>query len=85
MFCQFLLYSQSYIYIFPFLHYLPSWSVPRDWIYFPALYSRTSLFIHSQYNSLHLLIPSSPSLPLPPLPLGNHKSIIHVYESVSVL
>ena len=34
------------------------------------LYSRTLLFIHSLYNSLHLLIPNSqsipPSLPLPP-------------------
>ena len=39
------------------------------WMWFPVLYSRTLLFIHPIYNSLHLLIPNSqsilPSLPLP--------------------
>ena len=30
------------------------------------LYSRTSLFIHSIYNSLHLLTPNSHSIPPPP-------------------
>ena len=28
-------------------------------MYFPVLHSMTSLFIHSTYNSLHLLIPNS--------------------------
>ena len=46
----------------------------------------TLSFIHSIYNSLYPLIPHSQSVPLPsPLPLGNHKSILYVYESVSVL
>ena len=42
MFCQFLLYSkviQSYKYTFFFSYYFPSWSIPRDWIWFPVLYS----------------------------------------------
>ena len=36
-------------------------------------------------NSLHLLIPNSQSEPTPPhlLPLGNHKSLLYVCESVS--
>ena len=32
------------------------------------LYSRTLLFIHPMYNSLHLLIPKSYSIPPPPHP-----------------
>ena len=39
---------------FPFL-YLPLWSIPGDWIWFPVLYSRTLLLIHSKCHSLHLL------------------------------
>ena len=34
----------------------------------PRLHSRMSLLIHSKGNSLHLLTPSSPSIPLPPPP-----------------
>ena len=49
---------------FFFLYYLLSCSVPRDWMKFPVLYSRTSLLIHSKCNSLHLLTPSSQSIPL---------------------
>ena len=46
----------------------------------------TLSFIHSIYNSLYLLIPHSQSVPLPsPLPLVNHKPILYVCESVSVL
>ena len=41
------IYVCMYVYIFPFFYYLPSWSVPRDWIWFPVLYGRTSLLIHS--------------------------------------
>ena len=47
MLYQFLLYSkvaQSYMYIFtyafPFLYYLPSCSIPSDWIEFPVPCSR---------------------------------------------
>ena len=50
---------------FPFLYYLPSWSNPRVWIWFPVLYSRTSLLVHSKCNSLYQLAPNSQSIPLP--------------------
>ena len=30
-------------------HYLPSWSIPRGWMWFPVLYSRALLSIHSKY------------------------------------
>ena len=47
------------------------------------LCSRT-FFIHFTYNSLHQLTQTpNPSLPHP-LPLGNHKSVLYVCESVSV-
>ena len=52
---------------------------------FPVLYSRTLLFIHSTCNSLHLPTPNFQSIPLPPpLPLGNHKSVLYICQSVSV-
>jgi len=35
------------------------WFITGYWIQFPVLYSRTLLFIHSGYISLHLLIPNS--------------------------
>ena len=42
------------------------------------LYSWTLFFIHSMYNSLHLLIPNSQAIPsLPALPLCNHKSVLY--------
>ena len=41
---------------------------------------RISLLIHSKVNSLHLLTPSSQSIPLPPPPLANHKSILQVHD-----
>ena len=49
----------------------------------PCAISKT--FIHSVYNSLHLLIPNSHSVPPPsPIPLGNHRSVFYVYDSISV-
>ena len=70
LFCQFLLTAQwPVIHIYTlFSHCLPSSSVTRDWISFPVLLRRTSSHIHSACNSLHLLTPNSPSIPLPPLP-----------------
>ena len=48
------------------------------------LYSMT-LFTHSLYNSLHLLIPNTQSFsPTSPISLGNHKSVSYVCENVSV-
>ena len=56
----------------------------------PVLYSRTLFFIHSKCKSLHskckgLLIPNSQGIPPHPPPLGNHKYILYVCESVSIL
>ena len=94
--CQFLLYSivnQLYVYMFVFVcttlffsHCLQSCSIPKGWIEFPVLYSRTSLLIHSKCNSLHLPTPNSLfiPLPLPYLPLAtNQKLIFYACESVS--
>ena len=45
----------------------------------------TLLFIHSLYNSLHLLIPNAQSILLPLLlPLGDKKPVLYVCESFSV-
>ena len=64
---QFLMYSKvTHIYIYPSLsQYLPSCSIPRDWILFPVLDSRTSLPIHSKCIRLYQLTQNSRSLPLP--------------------
>ena len=64
-----LLYSKqlSYIHIYIlFLYSFPLWFIPADWIYFPVLYNRTLLFIHSKCNHLHQLTPNSQWIPLPP-------------------
>ena len=47
----------------------------------PLLCSMALLFIHSVYNSMHLLIPHSQSFPPPPP--GNHEPVLYVCESVS--
>ena len=53
-------------------------------IQFPVLYSRTLLFIHSIYTSLHLRIPNSQSNPLwPTLPHDNDQSLLWVPDYVS--
>ena len=41
------------------------------------LHRRIPLLIHPEGNILHLFTPSSQSVPLPPPPFGNHKSILH--------
>ena len=63
-----------------FLYYLLSCSVTGNWIY-----NRTSFLIHSKCNSWHILTPNSQSILLPPIPIGNHMSILYVHESVFVL
>ena len=81
MFCQFLLYGKDtiykYIYILFFSHYRLSCSITNTWLQFPVLYSRISLLIYSKCNSLHLLAPDSQSIPILPLPLGNHRSVLY--------
>ena len=63
-----LTHTHTHTHTHSFSYYLPSWSIPRDWMWFPVQYSRTSLLIHSKCNSLRLLTPNSPSIPLPPPP-----------------
>ena len=49
------------------------------------VYSRAPFLIHSKCNSLHIPTTNSQSIPLLLPPLGNHKSILHVSEFVSVI
>ena len=51
-----------------------------DSTWFPVLYSKISLVVHSQDNTLHLFTPSSQSTHSITLPLGNHKSILHFHD-----
>ena len=74
----------SYIYIHSFSYSFPLWFITRYWKKFPALDSRTLLFICSLDKSFHIIIPNSQSIPLPS-PLGNYKSVLYVCESVSAL
>ena len=53
-----------------YIHFLkkysfPLWFIIGYWTQFLVLYSRTLLFLHCIYNRLHLLIPTSHSIPPP--------------------
>ena len=89
VFSQFRLYSikwPSYMYVYTLFLMVFHHVLSQEARYSSLWYSRTSLLIHSKCNSLHLLAPNSPSIPLPsPLLLGNHKSALYVHESISVL
>ena len=50
-------HTHTHTYTFFLLYYLPSRSIPRDWLEFNLLHSRTSLLIHSICKSLHLPAP----------------------------
>ena len=61
----FMFLMHSFFIFFSIMLYL------RDWRKFPVLDGRTGGHIHSPCHSLHLLPPSSPSIPLPlPSPLA---------------
>ena len=77
--------SDSVIYIYIYTHtlfHIPfPYGLSQD-IQYSSLCYKT--FIHSVYNSLHLLIPNSHSIPPPsPIALGNHRSVFYVYDSIS--
>ena len=81
MFCQFLVYGkliQLHTYI------LFNYSLLQD-IEYSSLCYTVGLVIHSVYNGLQLLTPNSQSIPHPNLAFGNHKSVLSICESVSVL
>ena len=58
----------THTHIHPF-SYFPLWFITGYWIYFPVLYSRALLLIHSICNSLHPLTLNSQSSPSPPYSL----------------
>ena len=62
------------------LYSFPLWFIITGyWKEFPVLYSRTMLFIHSVYKSLHLLISNSHSTPSRVLsPCATHQSVLYV-------
>ena len=74
-------YPVMHAYTFPFLYYLLSQSIVRDWILFSVLYSRISLLIHSKCNSLHPLTPNSLFIPLPLLSPLATKSLFSMSAS----
>ena len=91
MVCQFLLYitaTQSYIYIYILFLFLILSSIM---FYCKRLDTVTcavqqDLLVHPpQMQSFASTTPKFPGHPSPfPLPLGNHRSVLHVCESVSV-
>ena len=69
--------TQLYIHTFFFI-FFSVMACHRVWNIAPCGIQQTLLYIYPIYNSLHLLMPNSQSfLPLPPAPLGNHKSGEH--------
>ena len=75
--------SHSYIhtYIYSFSHIIPHHVhlvIQFIQSFEILLYIKISSIIHSKNKSLHLLTPNSHSIPLPPLPLGNHKYVLQV-------
>ena len=60
-------FGYTHIYILFLIYSFPLWFIIGFWIWFSVLYSRTLLFIHFIYNSLHLLTSISHSIP-PPIP-----------------
>ena len=77
-------FSYTYIYyIHNFSYFFPLLFITGCCTWFPVLYSRTSLLIHSIYNSLHLLIPNSQSIPSSfSLPFGNHPNLFSMSVSL---
>ena len=73
--------QQSNTHIYILFYILFHYGLLQDIEYSSLWYrnnSRTLLFIHSVYNSLHLLTPNSQSNPPQhPLPLGNHMSVLY--------
>ena len=81
--CQFLLYSkgtQSRIHRYILFLTLSSIIFHHKWLDIVPWAVQQDL-IHSRYNSLHLLIPNSQSIPLLPVPLAT-KSVLQVHEFI---
>ena len=66
-----------------FSYSLPLWFFSGYWMLHSMLYSRTLLYIHSIYNSFHLLTPNpNPSPPFFSPHPSNCKFALYVFESV---
>ena len=64
--------TQFYTHIHSFLKYsFPLWFIPGYWMWFPALYSRTLLFIHSKCYTFY-----PPSSNSQFIPLLLHKTLV---------
>ena len=90
MLCQFLLYSiltQSYIYIHSFSHTIFHHVLSQE-IEYSSLCCTIGPHSLSILNAAVVYV-YQPQTPHPshstPLPFGNHKSVLYVYESVSIL
>ena len=80
------MHTYIHIYIYSFSYSFPLWFFIGYCMQFPVLYSMILLFIHSVYNSFHLLIPNAQYFPPPPpLTLDSCKSVLHGYELVPAL
>ena len=83
--------AYAYIYVYIYIWWIPifffspyhaSCSIVSDQIQFPLLYRRISLLIHFKCNSLHLLIPDSQSITLPPSSLSATTSLFSMSISL---
>ena len=75
-------YTCIYKHIYSFSYCFPLRFITRYWIWFPVLFGRTLLSLHSMCNSLHLLTPDSQSVP--PYSPSSHRSLLYLCESVFV-
>ena len=73
----------NYLPIYPFLNILFHQHLSQELDRVPCVVQQDPIAYPSKCNSLHLLIPNSPSIPLSHF--GNHKSVLCVPGSVSVL
>ena len=88
VFCQFLLYSKVtplYIYMYSFFHIILHYARSQV-IIVPCCYTAGSHCSSTPNATVCIYQPQTPSPSHPfPLPLGNHKSVFNIYESVSFL
>ena len=61
-------WGPSYTYMYTYFFLTLSCSIIRIQTQFSVLHSRISLLIHSKCSSLHLVTPSTQSIPIPPHP-----------------
>ena len=76
--------SVIHVYIY-FLDYFPLQVITKYWVQFPVLYSETLSVICFIYSGVYV----NPQIliyhPWPPFPFGNHKLVLRVCGSISVL